>query len=105
MSVDYTATLGMGYIISEEEAKRIKELPDYEEKWDGDLLAFNGYSGVGEHFFGEVYGEAESADYTEPWMPNDFKAARKFVAKKYGPVLSKQYELDEPALILFNRVW
>lgn len=105
MSVGYTATLGIGYVISEEEAKRIKELPDYEEKWGGDLLAFDDCYGIGEHFFGEVYGEVKPAEYTEPWIPNDFYAARKYIAKKYGPVLSKQYELDEPVLILFNRVW
>lgn len=96
MGTYYYAMIGAGYIIDNEKAKQIMELPDYADQYEGYLYCLDPFFDDSEWFFGTIIQEVDlgypdGIDTTDPHLLDLLNAK-----EEYGSVLNidNGYTLD-----------
>lgn len=81
------AILGVGYIISAEDAKALKN----NEKWEDDVIPLNCYDDNSDCFVGEVLSACDPGEFTKAFIPNSIYAHTNVVETKFSSVIPDKY--------------
>ena len=92
------AMLGVGYILSAEEAKPLLDNEDWEDK----LIPLNYYTDDTDYFFGDIIQACDPGEYVEPYIPEAIGANTDSVEEKFGPAIP---HIDRYAKIFLLSVW
>lgn len=91
MSVDFTARMGIGWIITKKEYDEMNILSQYEYE---DMFHYiDAYYGEGDIFFGELVYRAAPGSYKQIDFL-DFVEKREYIYHNYGEILSRCGRLD-----------
>lgn len=96
MGIYYYAMIGAGYIVDNEKAEQIMELPEYPDRYEGWLYCLDPFYEDSEWFFERVIQQVElgcpdGIDTTDPHLIELLDAK-----EEYGSVLNidNEYDLD-----------